>query len=198
MLISSIMLLILVSVFFIVLSPNPVYSVIWLVIFFILVSCILLLLNLDFLALMMLIVYVGAIAILFLFVIMMLNIKLIEISFLNLKKQIPFGILLIIIFFFQIIFVSLNIFEFNKNLTILEQGSYFIFFNNYEFNTNTKVLGMLIYNNYWFFFILIGFALLLAMLGAVALTFKKRDVLRQEIYVQIVRDSKKQFLLKLN
>lgn len=189
--------LILISIFLIIISPNPVYSVIFLVVSFLLINCLFLLLNLDFLALMMTVVYAGAIAILFLFVVMMLNVKIIETSLFNLKKQLPLGILLILLFFFQIIFILFNLIQEKQNFEFLNLISY-SYFEYYTFNSNVKTLGYLIYNDLWFFFLIASLILLLAMLGAIALTLQKKQILRQQIYIQTIRNPSNSIILEKN
>lgn len=188
--------LILISIFFIIISINPVYSLIFLVAYFLLVNCLFLLLNLDFLALMMIIIYAGAIAILFLFVIMMLNVKIIETSFFNLKKQLPLGILLIILFFLQMLFIIINIIEEKPFFEVTTIHYNYNYFEHYNFISNVKTLGFLIYNDFWFFFLIASLILLLAMLGAIALTMQKKKFLRQQIYIQIIRNPSTSILLK--
>ncbi len=85
-------------------SKNPVHSILNLVFVFLNVSALLLILNVDFLAMIFLIVYVGAIAILFLFIVMLLNIKTIEFS-VNLVRYLPVGILIGLIFYLQIYYI---------------------------------------------------------------------------------------------
>ena len=109
--------LIVINCLFIIVSINPIHSILFLVLVFLLVNILFILLNLDFLALIMLIIYVGALIILFLFIIMMLNIKVIEISLFKNKNQIPIGILIGFIFLieiFNLIFsFSLDIFTYS-------------------------------------------------------------------------------------
>lgn len=186
-------LLITVSSLFIVVSSNTIYSILFLMLVFLLVSLILILLNLNFLALMLLIVYIGAIVILFLFVVMMLNIKIMESSFFQLEKQIPMGICLGVFFLVEFSLIIFNIFYKNNFYRFNDYNIFlFNFFNSYEFYLDIQILGSLFYVNLFFFLIIGSILLLLAMLSAIALTLKKRvNIYSQKIFLQIVRDFNK-------
>ena len=139
----------------------------------------------EFLGMIMLIVYVGAVAILFLFVVMMLNVAQQKNEWFNASESsshIPVGLLVSIIIFFELIIViggwkykpdlsdSLSL-EFSKDIT------------------NTQALGNVIYTDYIHLFQLSGMILLVAMIGAIVLTFRRRsDVKRQSYFKQISRE----------
>lgn len=113
--------LILVSGLLVITSKNTVQSVLYLILVFLLCSLLFIYLGADFIGLIILIVYIGAIAVLFLFVVMMLNIRLLENSF-NFSIYIPIVMFLSLIFFFQIIYFFFNIF----NITEMENMVYYI------------------------------------------------------------------------
>jgi NADH-quinone oxidoreductase subunit J len=190
MIILFISILIIISILSLIVTPNPIYSIVFLILIFLLVNCIFLLLNLDFLALMMIIVYVGAIAILFLFIVMMINIKILETSFLNVKKQIPLGILLVIILTIQLLSIIINLFNKDSLFTTIQEYNklnIFQYYNLYYSTNNFKILGVLIYNYLFLFLLLASIVLLLAMVAAISLTWKQKPVLRQQVYVQLIR-----------
>jgi NADH:ubiquinone oxidoreductase subunit 6 (subunit J) len=173
MIILFISILIIISILSLIVTPNPIYSIVFLILIFLLVNCIFLLLNLDFLALMMIIVYVGAIAILFLFIVMMINIKILETSFLNVKKQIPLGILLVIILTIQLLSIIINLFNKDSLFTTIQEYNklnIFQYYNLYYSTNNFKILGVLIYNYLFLFLLLASIVLLLAMVAAISLT----------------------------
>nr|UVF63032.1 NADH dehydrogenase subunit 6 [Synarthrophyton patena] len=175
-----------ISSFMVITLSNAVHSVLFLIVVFCNVSALLLLIGAEFFSFMFLIVYVGAIAVLFLFVVMMLNIKT------NFNKINKFSILPIgsIIFF---IFTE-QVFNLLSNQFILID-KYFLNYipwikeNNYL--TNTEVIGIFFYTKFSLLFILCGFVLLIAMIGAIVLTMHQRPtVKKQKISMQLLRDSK--------
>jgi len=154
--------LIVINCLFIIVSINPIHSILFLVLVFLLVNILFILLNLDFLALIMLIIYVGALIILFLFIIMMLNIKVIEISLFKNKNQIPIGILIGFIFLIEIFILLFNVF-FDNNVFLstnlndnYSNTNIFLlnFFNYYKNFSNIQIIGSLFYNSLFFFFFL--------------------------------------------
>src|ERR1044072_2562743 len=105
--------LILVSGILVITSKNTVQSVLYLILVFLLCSLLFIYLGADFIGLIILIVYIGAIAVLFLFVVMMLNIRLLENTF-NFSIYIPVIIFLSLIFIFQVIYFFFSIFNMNE------------------------------------------------------------------------------------
>ena len=155
--------IIILSSLLVVFSTNPVHSVLFLIFTFFNSAIIFLILNAEFLAMTLLIVYVGAVAVLFLFVVMMLDISesLIKDGFL---KYFPFGLLLISIFFFlfYMIFNADNLpipSEIKISLTDLMKLGI----------NNTESIGLFLYTDYFIIFQISGFLLLLAMIGAIVL-----------------------------
>lgn len=174
-------LIVLVSSIFVIFSANPVHSVLFLVLVFINSAFLLMFLEADFMALILIVVYVGAIAVLFLFICMMLSIR-VEQEKISLVAYLPvsslFGLLLIIE-------LSLAVFGVFNSMPLLN----FDFINFFFEVSNIRVIGDLLYTYYFFYFILAGLGLLLAMLGAIYLTLHHRDdVKRQVVYVQVTRE----------
>ena len=159
-------------------SRNPVHSVLFLILAFVNSAGIFVLAGAEFLAMILLIVYVGAVAVLFLFVVMMLNINLEEIKS-QVKKYFFSGLFVGLILLAELIFSFSNLDLIrNKNFEVI----------NNENLTNTHQIGSIIYTDYFFIFQLSGCILLVAMIGAIVLTLRKRSgVLRQKVSNQINR-----------
>ncbi len=166
-------------------SKNTVHSVFFLILDFISVSCLFIMIGAEFLGMIMLIVYVGAVAVLFLFVVMMLNVAqqknqwfLSESS----SKHIPIGLIISTLIFFELIIVIggwkykpdlLN----NENLLTKNALS------------NTHSLGQVLYTDYIHIFQISGMILLVAMIGAIVLTFRQREGVKKQSYLkQISRE----------
>ena len=169
---------------------NPVHSVFSLILTFCISSCLLLSINIDFLAMIFIVVYVGAIAVLFLFVVMMLNIKLVQFTE-SIIRYIPFGIILCIIFVNEIYFIN-----FKFKLITNVQNDWI----NYFINSDAIVLiGEILYTNYIHLFILAGLILLIAMVGTINITlYHASNVRRQNISTQLGRDVLQTISLKKN
>ena len=153
----------------VIVSKNPVYSVLYLILCFFNAAIIFLISNAEFLAMTLLIVYVGAVAVLFLFVVMMLNINIVKIKE-GFLKYLPFGIMLILIFLAELIFVfsEIDIVPLNTakiNMTTLYDSGF----------SNTKMLGLFLYTDYFIIFQISSIVLLVAMIGAIVLAFRKAD-----------------------
>jgi len=168
-------------------AENPVHSVLFLILTFFNVSGLLLLLEVEFLAMVFLVVYVGAIAVLFLFVVMMLNIK-VGRNDNDLFQYLPIGAVIGIIFLMEIFLITSKDYVPLLNsslgeLPINEWGSMLNYFSNVE------ILGQLMYTYYFYFFIVAGFILLVAMVGAIILTMQAQaNVRRQQIFQQVSRN----------
>ena len=162
-------------------SRNPVHSVLFLILAFVNSAGIFVLAGAEFLAMILLIVYVGAVAVLFLFVVMMLNINLEEIKS-QVKKYFFSGLFVGLILLAELAFSFSNLDLIrNKNIEVINTKNL----------TNTHQIGSIIYTDYFFVFQLSGCILLVAMIGAIVLTLRKRSgVLRQKVSNQI--DRKKQ------
>lgn len=191
-------LLLIFCAFCVIFSNNPIHSILFLVLTFFAATGILLFKNIEFLGMIFLIVYVGAIAVLFLFVVMMLNIRVIELKE-DFIKYIPILGILCLIFFFQILNLFLDniindyfefIFNTFENLNEKKLILYFQWFENYFYLDNIKVLSNLLYVNFFSLFILSGIILLVSMLGAISLTLNDTvKIKKQLVYKQLLRDN---------
>jgi len=175
------------SAIMVVVSKNTVHSVFFLILDFISISCLFIMIGAEFLGMIMLIVYVGAVAILFLFVVMMLNVAQQKNEWFtsrNSSTHIPIGLLVSLIIFFELIIV-IGGWKYKPGLV----DSISIEINSTI--TNTQSLGNVIYTDYIHLFQLSGMILLVAMIGAIVLTFRERTgVRRQSYFKQISREKK--------
>jgi NADH-quinone oxidoreductase subunit J len=153
-----------ISAFFVVKAKNPVDSVLFLVLVFLNAAAYLLLIEAEFLALIFLVIYVGAIAVLFLFIVMMLDIK-IQRSKESIYQYIPFALIFGLLFFLEI-FLSLTN-TFSNTQIKLDNLSWISFIDSLS---NIEVLGQVLYNDFLIIFLMSGFLLLIAMIGAIVLT----------------------------
>ena len=174
-----------ISAIMVIASKNTVHSVFFLILDFITISCLFIMIGAEFLGMIMLIVYVGAVAVLFLFVVMMLNVA-------QQKKQwfeatsgyshMPIGLIIGVVIFFELIivvagwkhkpdFLSAKLINIDQNIT------------------NTHLIGNILYTDYIHLFQLSGMILLVAMIGAIVLTFRKRSGIKRQSYIrQISRE----------
>jgi len=174
-----------VSAIMVTVSKNTVHSVFFLILDFISISCLFIMIGAEFLGMIMLIVYVGAVAVLFLFVVMMLNVaqqKNQWFSASESSKHIPVGLIVSVIIFFELIIV-IGGWKYKPDLvsamslTIDKDTS------------NTHIIGHVLYTDYIHIFQLSGMILLVAMIGAIVLTFRQRTgVKRQSYFSQISRE----------
>ena len=175
------------SAIMVIVSKNTVHSVFFLILDFVSISCLFIMIGAEFLGMIMLIVYVGAVAVLFLFVVMMLNVAQQKDEWFKgkfFKSHIPFGSLISVIIFLELIIV-IGGWKYKPNL--IETSSIQIDKN----FTNTHALGNIIYTDYIHLFQLAGLILLIAMIGAIVLTYRKRDgVKRQNYFKQVSREKK--------
>ncbi|MEZ5764829.1 MAG: NADH-quinone oxidoreductase subunit J [Xanthobacteraceae bacterium] len=168
------------SAVMVVVSKNPVHSVLFLILAFVNAAGLFILLSAEFLAMILVVVYVGAVAVLFLFVIMMLDVDFAELrqGFLN---YLPFGMLLGIIILAELLLVAGG-WVINPNVakTIASPIPADI--------SNTEALGRVLYTKYIHYFQISGLVLLVAMIGAIVLTLRhKANVKRQDIPTQNAR-----------
>jgi len=166
-------------------SKNTVHSVFFLILDFISVSCLFIMIGAEFLGMMMLIVYVGAVAVLFLFVVMMLNVaqknNLLIVSNEN-SSHLPVGLIISLIIFFELIIV-VGGWKFKPDLVTSVSLSID------QNQTNTHFIGSVLYTDYIHVFQLSGMILLVAMIGAIVLTFRQRPGLKRQSYFdQISRE----------
>ena len=166
-------------------SRNTVYSVFFLILDFISISCLFIMIGAEFLGMIMLIVYVGAVAVLFLFIVMMLNVaqqKNEWFSSSKNSKHIPIGLLVSLIIFLELIIV---VGGWKYKPGIFTSSSIKISSD----ITNTHSIGNVLYTDYIHLFQISGMILLVAMIGAIILTFRKRDGLKTQSYFkQISRE----------
>lgn len=170
-------------------ARNPVHSVLFLVLVFCNAAGLLILLETEFLAMLFLVVYVGAIAVLFLFVVMMLNVRVTELNQ-SLLRYIPIGGLILIIFLFEIVsvingdlipFFSTNLLVFENDFFILSQDLNTVFWSNQiDPITNVASIGEILYTYYVYCFMVASLILLVAMIGAILLTMRKRTNVRKQ------------------
>nr|NP_689370.1 NADH dehydrogenase subunit 6 [Chaetosphaeridium globosum]AAM96610.1 NADH dehydrogenase subunit 6 [Chaetosphaeridium globosum] len=170
----------LVSAGMVISAKNPVHSILFLILVFCNASALLVLLGLDFFAMIFLVVYVGAIAVLFLFVVMMLNINIAEIHE-NVVRYLPIGGIIALIFLLEMFLVVEGL----PTSTIIQAPAYTIFAEKIESLTNLEALGNLLYTTYFLLFLICSLILLIAMIGAIVLTMHKTTkVKRQDVFLQ--------------
>ena len=169
----------------VVFSRNTVHSVLWLIFVFLNVAILFVTLGAEFLAMILVIVYVGAVAVLFLFVVMMLNVAQQKNEWFSSEKNsthIPIGLLVSLIIFLELIVV---VGGWKHKPEILNSSTLVIS----KDITNTHLIGNILYTEYIHLFQISGMILLVAMIGAIILTFKKRDGLKRQSYLkQISRE----------
>ena len=167
-------------------SRNTVHSVFFLILDFISISCLFIMIGAEFIGMIMLIVYVGAVAVLFLFVVMMFNVSQQNNEQLREKKNlnhIPIGLLISTVIFFELIIVAGG---WKYKPELLKSFSSIGIDSN---TTNTHEIGNVLYTDYIHVFQLSGMILLVAMIGAIVLTFRKREgIKRQSYFKQISRE----------
>ena len=172
---------ILISCFCIILVNNTIQSVFFLILVFCNSSGILLLLNCSFLAFLLIIIYVGAVAVLFLFVIMMLKITVSNFLFFeSLYRYLPLAILincLIIIEFLFIYFYNLNSNSFEFFLRSLVKTNFFINWFSVYFNVeNIKIISNLIFDYFWLYLIVASIVLMVSMIGCIILSLNPKTI----------------------
>ncbi len=169
----------------VVLARNPVHSVLWLILTFFSAAGLFVLMGAEFIAMLLMIVYVGAVAVLFLFVVMMLDVDFVELKS-GLAKYLPIGLLVGLVLIVELGLVFGN-WVFAGNAPALRQAVSPA----PEVVENTVALGMLLYTKYVYLFQTAGLILLTAMIGAIVLTLRHRtDIKRQDVLAQMYRDPK--------
>jgi len=174
-----------VSAIMVTVSKNTVHSVFFLILDFISISCLFIMIGAEFLGMIMLIIYVGAVAVLFLFVVMMLNVAQQKNQWFSARessKHIPIGLIISAIIFFELIIV-IGGWKYKPDLVSAMS------LNLDNSITNTHAIGYVLYTDYIHIFQLSGMILLVAMIGAIVLTFRQRTgVKRQSYFSQISRE----------
>ena len=173
------------SALMVIASRNTVHSVFFLILDFISVGCLFIMIGAEFLGMILLIVYVGAVAVLFLFVVMMLNVAQQKNQWFASEensKHIPVGLIISTIIFFELIIViggwkyKPDLFDVNNSMDNLNVS-------------NTHSIGQILYTDYIHVFQISGMILLVAMIGAIVLTFRKREGVKKQSYLdQISRE----------
>ena len=174
------------SALMVIVSKNTVHAVFFLILDFISVGCLFIMIGAEFLGMIMMIVYVGAVAVLFLFVVMMLNVSEQKQSWFRGQKSthIPVGLIVSSIILLELL-VVLSGWKYKTNFLttkelIIEPNS-----------TNTHDLGNILYTEYIHLFQVAGVILLLSMIGAIVLTYRKRDGVKTQSYINQVSREKK-------
>jgi NADH-quinone oxidoreductase subunit J len=163
----------------VILARNPVHSVLFLILSFVAASGLFLLMGAEFLAMILIVVYVGAVAVLFLFVVMMLDVDFAELKQ-GFLQYLPIGALIALFVAFELGYVAIG---WNRSsqaaAAAAPVGSL----------SNTVALGRVLYTQYFYFFQAAGMILLTAMIGAIVLTLRHRiGVKRQDISIQVARN----------
>ena len=164
-------------------ARNPVHSVLWLILAFLSASGLMVLLGAEFVAMLLIIVYVGAVAVLFLFVVMMLDIDFAALKG-EMARYMPLGLLIGVVLLMQLA-IGLGAWGGMQRSTALDGVN------------NTHALGMILYDKYIYLFLASAMVLLVAMIGAILLTLRHRkDVKRQNVLQQMWRDPAKAMEVK--
>ena len=174
------------SALMVIASKNTIHAVFFLILDFISVGCLFIMIGAEFLGMIMLIVYVGAGAVLFLFVVMMLNVAEQKQSwFRGLKStHIPVGLIVSLVILSEIL-VVIGGWKYKANFISTDS---IIIDSNFS---NTHQLGSVLYTDYIYLFQIAGIILLLSMIGAIVLTYRKREGVKRQSYInQISRESK--------
>lgn len=169
------------SAFMVIASRNPVHSVLFLILCFVNAAGLFILIGAEFLGLILVVVYVGAVAVLFLFVVMMLDVDFVELRQ-GFLQYMPIGVLIGLIFLAELVMV-VGSWATSSTLASVPQIAQAT-----AQLTNTQQLGRVLYTDYVYFFEAAGMVLLVAMIGAIVLTLRhKPNVKRQNISDQVAR-----------
>jgi NADH-quinone oxidoreductase subunit J len=183
-----------ISAIMVTVSKNTVHSVFFLILDFISISCLFIMIGAEFLGMIMLIVYVGAVAVLFLFVVMMLNVaqqKNQWFSSEDSSKHIPVGLIISTLIFVELIIViggwkyKPDLFDINNSVELSKVS-------------NTHSLGQVLYTDYIHVFQISGMILLVAMIGAIVLTFRKRTGVKTQSYLKQISRERSEGVSVLN
>ncbi|CUH66906.1 NADH-quinone oxidoreductase subunit J [Thalassovita gelatinovora] len=174
---------------FTVISRNPVHSVLWLILAFLSSAGLFVLLGAEFVAMLLIIVYVGAVMVLFLFVVMMLDVDFAELKA-EMAKYLPLALLIGVVLLMQFA-MAYGAWDYAEHAADARAAV------TPEGVENTAALGQLIYDKYFLLFQLAGLILLVAMIGAIVLTLRHRsNIKRQNVLHQMWRDPAKAMELK--
>ena len=177
------------SALMVVVVQNSIYSVLFLVCSFISAASLLFILECEFIALLFIIIYVGAIAVLFLFVVMMLDIKTVNLTK-NTIKYFPFGSFISIIFLFEILAIILKNFKSNPYQKEFLVNFYYNWYEKLDALTEIEAIGQVLYTHYVLQFLVAGYILFLAVVGSIVLTISppSKKAKSQITYRQISRN----------
>jgi NADH-quinone oxidoreductase subunit J len=181
--------LVIISAVKVIVSKNPLHSVLFLVTSFLASSILLFLFENEFLALFFLIIYLGAIAILFLFVVMMLDIKYRDLQ--TSRLYLPVGALVGVTLLVEIYGAFSKVFSNDTNLSMFEHNSYVNWYDNLDALSDIYVLGQIFYTHYVLQILMAGLILYLAVIGVAFLTvksaFAKGEKREQSLFRQLSR-----------
>ena len=167
--------ILLLSSLMVISTKNPVHSVLFLILAFLNAAGIFVILHAEFLAMILIIVYVGAVAVLFLFVVMMLDFKT-SLEKDNILQYMPIGLLIGLVFIAELVIVLINTRLDLSNIQILSNP-----LDNFSDQSNTEAIGSILYTNYVLYFQLSGVILLVAMVGSIVLTLRDREGVKRQI-----------------
>ncbi|WP_298429501.1 NADH-quinone oxidoreductase subunit J [uncultured Jannaschia sp.] len=166
-----------------VVARNPVHSVLWLILTFLSTAGLFVLIGAEFVAMLLIIVYVGAVAVLFLFVVMMLDVDFAELKA-EMARYVPLAGLIGVVLLMQLV-IAYGVWDVAEGVVVADGLATIA----PMAELNTAALGLILYDDYFLAFQLSGLILLVAMIGAIALTLRhRRDVKRQNVLHQMWRD----------
>tara|TARA_Y100000816_G_scaffold267557_1_gene229053 strand:+ start:403 stop:1035 length:633 start_codon:yes stop_codon:yes gene_type:complete len=174
-----------ISAIFVIVSRNTVHAVFFLILDFVSIACLFIMIGAEFLGMMMLIVYVGAVAVLFLFVVMLMNVTEQKLSWFRGSKKtghIPTGLIVGSVIFLELVVIVGGW----KYRNTFSETKFLSFDSDF---TNTHLIGNVMYTEYIHLFQISGIILLLAMVGAIVLTYRKKGGIKKQSYLkQITRE----------
>jgi NADH-quinone oxidoreductase subunit J len=174
------------SAFCVVAARNPVHSVLFLILTFFTAAGLFVLMGAEFLAMLLVVVYVGAVAVLFLFVVMMLDVDFVELKQ-GFLSYLPTGALVALALLAELVLVASAVRLDGYARPAIVSGA----------PTNAEAIGQVMYTQYFLLFQLSGLVLFVAMVGAIVLTLRHRDgVRKQDVSRQVGRNPKKAVELK--
>ncbi len=156
--------------FMVVAARNPVHSVMYLILTFFSAAGLFILMGAEFIALLLVMVYVGAVAVLFLFVVMMLDVDFVEMRQ-GFVQQLPYALTIAVILIIELVFIGAVYFQGDNVKELPEQTSEL---------SNLEQFGAVLYTDYAFFFEAAGLVLLVALVGAITLTLREREGVRRQ------------------
>ena len=179
-----------VSALLVVTARNPVHSVLWLILAFFSAAGLFVLLGAEFLAMLLVVVYVGAVAVLFLFVVMMLDVDFIKLRE-GFARYLPIAVIVAGVLLAEMIMITVAVVNGGAAADAVGPAA------PVADQTNIEAIGRVLYTDYVYFFQAAGIVLLIAMIGAITLTLRhKPDIKRQQVATQVGRDAKKAMEVK--